>query len=267
MVNYTCNRCGKEFKQKCHLLNHLSRKKPCKSILKEIDNIEILRLNKIEEYNKDHYKVSQKSVESKSYKCRYCDNSYIHKQSRWKHEQKCKEKMLKEKDKIINKKDEQIMELLKLLGKKGVNKQIIKGNNNTINNNIQINNFDRENIDYISKRVAMKVAKNFNVMVGKFVELIHFNEKHPENHTIRIKDMKSGLAEIREDNKWQFIDINDFLDEMRISLYDKLQSLRDNIDETEINIYDNYMEKVDELLDNIKKIKVINKSSQYKWIK
>jgi hypothetical protein len=29
MVKHICEKCGKEFKQKCHYLSHINRKKPC----------------------------------------------------------------------------------------------------------------------------------------------------------------------------------------------------------------------------------------------
>ena len=34
MVTYTCERCNKTFKQKCHYNNHLKRKNPCNRIFK-----------------------------------------------------------------------------------------------------------------------------------------------------------------------------------------------------------------------------------------
>ena len=283
MVNYKCFRCGYECNQKGTLLNHLVRKKRCKSILKEIDNYEILRLNKIEEYNKDKYKVIQKSLKSnskndlksseshlKEYKCRYCDKIYKYKQGRWKHEQKCKEKENKiETEKKLEELEEQNKELLNKLvnldnklskSNKSVNKSIIKGDANTNNGtiNIQVNNFDRENLDYISGRQALKFAKNFKGLIGNFIDLVHFNKKHPENHTIRIKDMKNGMAEIRDKNSWSYISMSDFLDEMRLSLYDKLETLKDNICEDDLEIYDDYLDRVNELLEDMKKVKVIN---------
>jgi hypothetical protein len=44
------------------------------------------------EINKCNVKVSEKYENSqlKIYKCKYCDNEYNHKQSRWSHQQKCK---------------------------------------------------------------------------------------------------------------------------------------------------------------------------------
>ena len=32
MVNYTCEKCNKEFTKKCHYLTHLNKKKPCGTI-------------------------------------------------------------------------------------------------------------------------------------------------------------------------------------------------------------------------------------------
>jgi hypothetical protein len=100
------------------LLNHLVRKKPCKSVLKEISNMEILKMNKIEEYNKEKYKLSKSypSVIQKlsncnpkviqndenvipklsTYKCKYCDKEYKYRSGKCKHEKKCCVKKEKE---------------------------------------------------------------------------------------------------------------------------------------------------------------------------
>ena len=39
MVNYSCEKCGKTFKQKGHYMNHLQRKTPCDNIKDKIENI------------------------------------------------------------------------------------------------------------------------------------------------------------------------------------------------------------------------------------
>ena len=33
MVNYTCEKCNKEFIKKCHYLVHMNKKKPCEQII------------------------------------------------------------------------------------------------------------------------------------------------------------------------------------------------------------------------------------------
>lgn len=47
MVNYSCNKCGKVFKQKCHHINHINRKTPCRPIENKI--IEEKVIEKIKE--------------------------------------------------------------------------------------------------------------------------------------------------------------------------------------------------------------------------
>ena len=39
MVNYSCEKCGKTFKQKGHYMKHLQRKNPCDNIKDKIENI------------------------------------------------------------------------------------------------------------------------------------------------------------------------------------------------------------------------------------
>ena len=39
MVNYSCEKCGKTFKQKGHYMKHLQRKTPCDNIKDKIENI------------------------------------------------------------------------------------------------------------------------------------------------------------------------------------------------------------------------------------
>ena len=299
MVLYKCFRCGYECNQKGMLLNHLSRKNQCISKLKEINNIDILKLNKIEEYNKEKYniqniykiytndiqniyKIYTNDIQNiyKKYtndiqniykkhtnknECEYCKKIFSNYFSRWRHEKSCKIKFSLNDE--ITKKDNQVKELIETVKKlsKG-NNTLIKGNNNNnnnnnnnITNNIVINNFENENIDYFNEKIVMKLVSNFNYMTGKFVELLHFNEKHPENHTIRIKDIKSGLGEIKEENNWKYLDINNFLDLVLRNLQDKLYFMRDKISDENISKFEDLYDLIAEILEDKRKLKNVKK--------
>ena len=39
MVIYSCEKCGKTFKQKGHYTNHINKKNPCDNIKDKIENI------------------------------------------------------------------------------------------------------------------------------------------------------------------------------------------------------------------------------------
>jgi len=275
MVLYKCFRCGYECYQKGMLLNHLVRKNPCKTLLKEISDVEILKLNKIEEYNKSKYnihKISTKNVDistenvDKNCLCKFCNKKLCNYKSKWRHEQNCKNKINNNKiiEKVLddNKKlQEQNKELIEILKNYKGNKSI-KGNNNTNNNNttnnIQINNFDCESVEYFTEKLAFKFAKHYGIMVGKFVELLHFNEKHPENHTIKIKDAKSGIGQILIDGKEKSYIMEDFLEEVSHNLKDKLFELNQVVPEERQEefelLYDETMDFL-EKLKNEKKVK------------
>ena len=47
MVNYSCEKCGKTFKQKGHYMKHLQRKTPCDNIKDKIENIVVKKVDEL----------------------------------------------------------------------------------------------------------------------------------------------------------------------------------------------------------------------------
>ena len=102
MVNYNCQRCGYETNHKSVFKKHLLRKNLCKNKLQELTQYELLILNNFnkeannfkksaESKPKVSIKVSQKSL---LFNCKYCGKTYKHKQSKWRHENKCEKNNL-----------------------------------------------------------------------------------------------------------------------------------------------------------------------------
>jgi hypothetical protein len=257
--------------------------------LKEINNIDILKLNKIEEYNKTKYDIlnlSSKyphfilnlssinednilkisSINEDKNCCKYCNKNLSNYKNRWRHEKNCKMKNNEEinKDEIIKQKDDQIHELMEMMNKliktskSSQNNNKINGNNNNNNTtNIQINNFESENIDYFGEKIAFKIAEKFKIMVGSFVELLHFNDKHPENHTIRLMDMKSGLGEIKTEKGWTYYDIKNFLNQVLINLRDKLSEMTERISDEKKEKFEDLCILIEDLIDDKYEVKQI----------
>jgi len=72
MVEYTCPICNKNFKQKCHFINHTERKKkPCKPILTKINLV-------TPKTPKNPPKIPQKSplISNDKNTCMYCFKKY-----------------------------------------------------------------------------------------------------------------------------------------------------------------------------------------------
>ena len=136
--------------------------------------------------------------ESKKYICKFCVQVYSTNSNLHKHMKKCPsiEKYDKnDADKILN--------YIKILDKerkqltKKIEELLIKGTvtNNTNNNimnqqNIIINNYGKENLDYITPDYLTELLKKPFGAIQSLLKTLHFNEEHPENNNIKIPNKK-----------------------------------------------------------------------------
>ena len=94
-------------------------------------------------------------------------------------------------------------------------------NNNTQNienQNIQLNNFGKENLTMLTDEVKKQMIKGPYGMFPKMLEMIYFNDKFPENKNIKLLNRKDDVLQIYDKDKgWKFVDkketINDFLED------------------------------------------------------
>jgi uncharacterized C2H2 Zn-finger protein len=177
-TEFKCTKCNKYFKQKNNLTEH-NRKNSCKTL-----STNIIQKNSSNNFN-DINNIIDSNIDIDS-----------------------KVKLIK----ILNNQDEdKIKEILdynipidtkiNLLLK---NSQVTIINNNNTTNNIQINNFDNEKIDYLTNDIMVKLI-NTNYGENLFLKLsddIYLNEKHPENNTIKIDNLTNKYCKIKEKNKW-----------------------------------------------------------------
>jgi hypothetical protein len=112
-----------------------------------------------------------------------------------------KEKFEKEKMQLEKDKAELRLQIDKLLEK--------VGNNNTTNtNNIQtqivLNNFGKENVEYINSNYINKlIQQGIYAAVPKIIKYLHFNPEHPENRNVKITNKKETWAQIWNNDKWE----------------------------------------------------------------
>jgi len=92
-------------------------------------------------------------------------------------------------------------------------------NNNSTNNiqqNIVINTFGKEKTDYIKGNYLDKLIKAPYRAIPRLLGKIHFNSKHPENHNVKITNMKGRFANVYKNNTWRIEDkkkvITDMID-------------------------------------------------------
>lgn len=214
----TCKICKRKFKSKNGLKYHM-RKNVCK---KENDQ---------------------------SMKCEICNKTYLHKSSYYRHKSSgiCKKRQMElvlyndRKEDDFFREFEQFSNNNYINGKKingeyEKNNNInIQGNNNKImytnvvnNNNIHIknvivNNYGQENTEYITSKVIKEIINKFSPenVIPKVIEYKNFNQIHPENHNIRMTNIKEKRIEALIGNEMRAVD-RDQLYQYSINKTDKL---------------------------------------------
>lgn len=263
---YTCEKCNKEFNQKCHYMNHLLKKNPC----------------------------DIKLTNNKVYNCEYCNHLFIRSRNMTRHLKICKMKgNLKNLDdsknknknnniednieKIKNdnqelKKELQDIKNLMLNNKiQSSNENVVNIENQTVNikpttiiNNIYIMNYKDEKLDDND----LKSILNSNDPILHAVEKIHCNENKPEQHNVLIKDKTRNNIYVYENNKWNIQNksqtlaniysstINKITNTITDNEYDILEVVNADIPENYNNVKtDNFINERNYFYKNIKNIK------------
>jgi len=82
-------------------------------------------------------------------------------------------------------------------------------------NNIIINCFGNENLDYITDKVILHCMERIYGSIPLLIEKIHFDPEHPENHNVYIPNKKLPHAKIMNHKReWQIINKKDTIENM-----------------------------------------------------
>ncbi len=134
-----------------------------------------------------------------SYKCDRCNKILASRQSKWKHMKTSK--------------------VIKDIEPKIINNNIT--NNGTINNNtVIINNYNNDNISYVSDGFLKKIFSHLlsedehYLPIPKLIENIKFNPNHKENNNVKITSLRSDIGFKYDDDKWKAVDKDDLLNDL-----------------------------------------------------
>jgi mRNA-degrading endonuclease RelE of RelBE toxin-antitoxin system len=267
MPKYSCERCGKEFNQKCHYNDHINRKIPCppKSTEHPPKSTKIKHIM-------EKSKISCENV------CNYCGGTFSRSDALVRHlNSRCKVKKandakmeelmlmlieLKENNKkIIEENKENNKKLEEKFGKeieelRKENAQYKKIINNTQNNirdstiNINITPYGQEDLSYITKKDYQKIFSRANMSVPAFVEQIHFNKNKPENHNVYISNMRADYGLLYDGNQWAIHNKEDLLDNMyedkTVILLDQFEQQYDSLDEPTKKMFERFVKRHEE---------------------
>ena len=133
-------------------------------------------------------------------------------------------------------------------------------NNNTTNNttnnvqniqNIQNNKieikilaFGKEELDHLRDADFMRALNKGHLSVPEMVELIHYNNKAPQNHNVYISNWRDNTAEVYTGKVWEKRDATEVIDEIYNDnlgrLDDKRDELENELDELIKTKYDRF---------------------------
>jgi len=153
MVNYTCERCNKTFRQKCHYIDHTEhKKKPCKS-----------------QQNETSIKPLNNSIMNTNI-CKYCNKMLSRYDNLKRHIVTCKVKKLKEEEKE-NKENIMNNQIQKL---SDANKRLLETNKKIIKINQDYKNDILELEKKVNQVILMKLEdtdKNFEIIKDNMVKI------------------------------------------------------------------------------------------------
>ncbi len=231
---YVCNICGSEYQTNSGLHKHK----------KKHENKQIEDDNKIK------------------YICSYCEKKCNSRQSKWAHEQKCKETNLKP----LTEKVKELIEENTILKLKTNNQNIV--NNNTINNTnnttnyFVINNLGSESISHLTLEEQVKILNSGPNGLFKLIEHVNFNNAKPENHSYCVTSLNGTHANVLDNNT------NKIIKKEKTEVFDKIltRSLG-NLENLSNNpkVPENIKTNGKDSLERIKKTVVFNKNGMKKY--
>ncbi len=201
-----------------------------------------------------------KSQTDKQHLCKYCNNPYKTRQTKWSHEQKCKNIYKTPIDEKLKQLTDEIA-LLKARSPSVVNNTT---NNTTNTNNIQyvIKAPGTESIGHLSFEKQREIMKKGLNSLTYLIELTNFNKELPENHSYCITSLTGQHASVIDDktNKIIKADKIDLFDKILISTLKNLETICSN---KKFNIEEKkeYTEK----LNSLKKILFQNRKGMKRY--
>ena len=255
---YTCNQCGYNTHVKCNYIRHLNNKKKCgqttiesESGFVQSDN-SCVKTNYVKvENNKWECLQCHKIISSRSKKthfekscrkgldilqCEFCFELCKNSDAKWRHKKTCKHNPVNLPQTPPSPPQQQpVQSITNNIGTLN-NNNIQNYNNNSFN---LVLNFGQENVGYLLSNVEhdpriSRVTKSVN----DTIDLVHFNEDHPENQTVRKLNKKSDLMEIRTGDEWQAVTCTTGIPRLRHSLASTMQTrwFEDNAQITDPNL-------------------------------
>ena len=264
MPLYNCNDCDYSSNIKCNWDRHLKSKKHFKHI-----QISLSPMVKTQKDPEKTHKDPEKTQKDPVFLCDFCESkfsSYAHKRRHELH--RCKENtsIMANKIKTLEKEKKKLeKQIEKMIDKVGTI-------NNTTNNNTQniivVNNYGKENTDYLTVEKIKKLLDRPYDSVQELIKMLHFDSNHPENHNVKITNKKEPYALVWNDPIWELRKKKSVVKDLVDKGYMMIDTTYDDIDKPNtkyINFQNNYEDNSSNIKDKIEEeseIVIINETKK-----
>jgi len=192
-----------------------------------------------------------KSQKEPMFFCDYCNSKFKTYANKRRHEiHRCNE-ISSIKDKKIKQLEKEKKKLEKEIGKLIYKVGSVTHNNNNTNNIIVVNNYGKENTDYLTVDKIKKLLKRPYDSVQELIKMLHFDADHPENHNVKITNKKEPYALVWNNPIWEIRKKKSVVKDMVDKGYTLIDTTHDTIDETH-NKYIKFQNKFEDDGSNIK---------------
>lgn len=216
------------------------------------------------------------NIEEDNWNCEFCKKELSSYKSLWRHLRNCKEKKKddEERDNLLNlvnmlneqlkQKDQQLNEQMKELNKRNnqidelIKKTGINIGTQNIQQNIKILAYKNTDLSHLTDQDYLQCLNRSNMVIPNLIKRIHFDPKKPENHNIYISNIRNKYVMVYDGNKWNVSNQNETIEELidknEIVIEQKLEEWVENGRE-----YPEIMKKFNRYLEKKEKDEVINK--------
>jgi hypothetical protein len=260
---FICNNCNKFYASKSSLCNHNKKFHNTNNNFLTTNNNFLTTNNNFLTTNNNFL-----TTNNKIYNCKYCNKIYNLQQSKWKHEQNCKNKTENNNEieilkNTIKEMKEQFALILKEKGKmhyktlQKFNNSLNNNSNNNINYGKIINNINTINNTYVkfgdldyekvlNNKQIRHILNHQYMSLEESIKKIHFNENLPEYSNIFITNMKDDLAYVFNGNQFISVRKNEMLNELIDS---HIKEINLSLEKNKNKLNEKYVIRLEKFLD------------------
>ena len=257
MKLFICDYCKFTSKLKTDYNRHLKTKKHLLNIENPLP-IMVMTPND-HKMTPNNHKMTTKND---TFKCDFCDLYFSTKPHKRRHElhycktnPSIKDTKIKQLEKEKKKLEKQITKMLDKACtiNNNTTNNTTNNTNNTTNNIILVNNYGKENTDYLTVDTLTKLLNRPFDSIQDLIKMLHFNDEHPENHNVKITNKKEQYALVWVDKIWEVRKKKALIKDMVDKGYMMIDSTYENIDIPNKK-YVNFQKQYDDDDSNIKEI-------------